>query len=145
MQLAKRELEKLSRDIRLAQQHGVMETNPKIVPHKALPQKALAHKPQRAPPYNNEVPGNNEVSCQEFQELWNDLHKQVVVQYKVSISMDVIYTYAWTPNARMCIRCVSERSQHLERDTSTICLSSVSFRVDEPRSNIRLSIQSIQM
>jgi len=79
MQLAKKELEKLSRDICLAQ-HGIMETNPKMVPHKALP-----HKRECAPSVN-EVSDENEMSCQEFQELWNELHKQVVLlQYKVSI------------------------------------------------------------
>jgi len=70
MQLAKKELEKLSRDICLAQ-HGIMETNPKMVPHKALP-----HKRECAPSVN-EVSDENEMSCQEFQELWNELHKQV--------------------------------------------------------------------
>ncbi|EZA57402.1 hypothetical protein DMN91_008681 [Ooceraea biroi] len=82
MQVAKKELEKLmSRDSHLAQR-GMIETNPKMVPHKAMvPQRAL-HQLECAPP-NNEIPNENEVSCQEFQDLWNELHKQVVlVPYK---------------------------------------------------------------
>ena len=60
MQLAKKGLEKLNRDIcmRMAQ-HG-MEVNPKTVPQKTLT--------QNAPP--------NQTS--EFQALWNELHKMQV-------------------------------------------------------------------
>ena len=62
MQLAKKGLEKLNRDIcmRMAQ-HG-MEVNPKTV----KPQKTLT---QNAPPPNQ---------TSEFQALWNELHKMQV-------------------------------------------------------------------
>ncbi|XP_036149459.1 5'-3' exoribonuclease 1 isoform X2 [Monomorium pharaonis] len=60
MQLAKKGLEKLNRDICLSMaQHG-MELSPKTIPYKMLPQN-----PQNAPP--------NQAS--EFQALWNELHK----------------------------------------------------------------------
>lgn len=66
MQLAKKGLEKLNRDIcmRMAQ-HG-MELNPKTTPqsYKTLP--------QNAPP----PPPPNQTS--EFQALWNELHKMQV-------------------------------------------------------------------
>ncbi|XP_011642826.1 5'-3' exoribonuclease 1 [Pogonomyrmex barbatus] len=60
MQLAKKGLEKLSRDIRLGMQHGSAELSPKTIPYKAVPQN-----PQNTPP--------NQTS--EFQALWNELHK----------------------------------------------------------------------
>lgn len=68
MQLAKKGLEKLNRDIRLGMaQYGMVELSPKSIPCKALPQN-----PQNAPP--------NQAS--EFQALWNELHKiQVSVTY----------------------------------------------------------------
>lgn len=61
MQLAKKGLEKLNRDICLGMaQHGMIELSPKTIPCKAFPQN-----PQNAPP--------NQAS--EFQALWNELHK----------------------------------------------------------------------
>jgi len=60
MQLAKKGLEKLNRDICLSMaQHGMVELIPKTIPYKVLPH------PQNAPP--------NQAS--EFQALWNELHK----------------------------------------------------------------------
>jgi len=67
MQLAKKGLEKLNRDIRLGMaQHGMVELSPKTIPYKVLPH------PQNAPP--------NQAS--EFQALWNELHK-----IQVSVAM----------------------------------------------------------
>ncbi|XP_070510791.1 5'-3' exoribonuclease 1 isoform X2 [Cardiocondyla obscurior] len=61
MQLAKKGLEKLNRDICLRMaQHGMLELNPKTIPCKTFQQN-----PQNAPP--------NQAT--EFQELWNELHK----------------------------------------------------------------------
>lgn len=69
MQLAKKGLEKLNRDIRLSMaQHG-MELSPKTMPYKAFHQN-----PQNVPP--------NQAS--EFQALWNELHKiQVSVKFQI--------------------------------------------------------------
>lgn len=65
MQLAKKGLEKLSRDIRLGMaQHGAVELSPKTIPYKAQ----VPQNPQNAPP--------NQAS--EFQALWNELHKMQV-------------------------------------------------------------------
>ncbi|XP_012226430.1 5'-3' exoribonuclease 1 [Linepithema humile] len=63
MQLAKKGLEKLSRDIRLglAAQRNVKESGPKII----LQNKGLPQSPQSAP--------SNQAS--EFQALWDELHK----------------------------------------------------------------------
>lgn len=65
MQLAKKQLEKLNRDICLGMaQHGMIELSPKTIP--------MPHNPQNVPP--------NQAS--EFQALWNELHKiQVSVTY----------------------------------------------------------------
>ncbi|XP_039303025.1 5'-3' exoribonuclease 1 isoform X3 [Solenopsis invicta] len=58
MQLAKKQLEKLNRDICLGMaQHGMIELSPKTIP--------MPHNPQNVPP--------NQAS--EFQALWNELHK----------------------------------------------------------------------
>lgn len=63
MQLAKKGLEKLSRDIRLgmATQSNVAESSPKTI----LQNKGLPQSPQSMPP--------NQAS--EFQALWDELHK----------------------------------------------------------------------
>lgn len=69
MQLAKKGLEKLSRDIRLGmmvQQQNAAESGSKTMPYAALPQNPR----QNAPP--------NQTS--EFQALWDELHK-IQVQY----------------------------------------------------------------
>lgn len=61
MQLAKKGLEKLNRDIRMGMaQHGMVELSPKTIPYKGFHQN-----PQNVPP--------NQAS--EFQALWNELHK----------------------------------------------------------------------
>lgn len=68
MQLAKKGLEKLNRDICMGMaQHGMVEMSPKTIPYKAFPQN-----PQNASP--------NQAS--EFQALWNELHK-----IQVSVAM----------------------------------------------------------
>lgn len=68
MQLAKKGLEKLSRDISLGimVQQNMIESDSKTVPYAALPQNSR----QNAPP--------NQTS--EFQALWDELHK-IQVQY----------------------------------------------------------------
>ncbi|XP_071639281.1 5'-3' exoribonuclease 1 [Temnothorax longispinosus] len=62
MQLAKKGLEKLNREICLGMaQHGMIELSPKTIPCKVL------QHPQNAPPNPNQA--------SEFQALWNELHK----------------------------------------------------------------------